>query len=126
MIQTFVEFRIPGVFVSETETRRVKSRRRPRSIPKYAYCYRFFDQAVGEAELDGEKIEVTGEQRNVSGRYFLGGTVYDRERIPKTRDNRILISNAENNGWNKVIRCRTGNWQPFLEDDQVVSVRKAS
>lgn len=34
----------------------------------------------------------------------------------------ILASNMRANGWPTVIRCRTGNWQPFDDDDRLLEV----
>lgn len=36
-------------------------------------------------------------------------------------DKRILASNMRCNGWNRVILCGTGNWQPFTAEDQLLT-----
>ena len=71
--------------------------------------------------LTGKKVKLTSERINVSPMRYYGGKLYTVAELKREFPNeRILISNIEGNGYDKAIRCRTGNWQPFEETDVFV------
>lgn len=88
-----------------------------RPFPSSAFAVVFFD--VTEGEMDG--VPVTSAPRNYSPRIYLGGEVFTMDQLPDDDKHRTLRSNAECNGWDRLIRCRTGNWQPLREGETVVT-----
>jgi hypothetical protein len=55
---------------------------------------------------------------------YVCGNVWTLEMMKKYLDpvkNEILISNVEINHWDRVVECRTGNWQPIGEDMVVIA-----
>lgn len=116
MKKHYIEWMYPGIIVSETGVEEIPSRRRPNKVPKGAFAYRFFDRS--EVNLDGEILR--GDRKNVSGIVYLGGQVMTLEEVKKMPgDNKILISNMETNGWNRVIKTKNGQVMRLHPEDQV-------
>lgn len=121
-IQTFVTYLLPGAFVAEETSRPVESRsveEAVREAPEHAYAFTFWERL--ETEHAGEKL--IGRPRDRSKRYYLGGEVMTVEDVRGLDgDFRTLIANMESNRWYQVIRCRTGNFQPFKDGDRLIDV----
>lgn len=100
----------PGIFVSESCTREVKSRDPDAAIKNLngrCYAFEFFDQE--EIQKDGKKL--IGPEENKSPTYFPGGremSLRDLKREMPTQ--KILISNMECNKIKKIIRHRHGGF----------------
>ncbi len=111
MIKHYVSFDTPGVFFPETETRRVTIRipSRLKRIPKYTYAIEYFDRE--EVAKNGETL--SGKSRNKSTRIIFG-KVFTKDELLKAGFGRHtpLYHNADNSD-GKVIKCITGNWQPW-------------
>lgn len=89
--------------------------------PASAFCFETYYLDEVDFEYDTERFKVVPlPQKQSEGRYYLGGEVFGveeiRERIDTIDSTGALLSNMEGNGWDQVIRCRTGNWQPFFID----------
>lgn len=127
MEKHFVTFYSPGTFCAETNECPIDSwnvdealkmskeiTQRYRAKP---YGFRFFTRSRSDDELDSH---VT----NRSGMYYINGVIKTLEDIKAENDssNRILISNMEINGWDKVVQTRSPYlWtQRFKEGDQIV------
>lgn len=122
-LQTFCEILYPGSFLPETDEVIVKLRDPEKIADKYKRCFQFqfYDQMVKEVKVDGQVSIVRGPKRNESPKYFPGGVIMgvsDIKTLPG--DYKILISNMESNGWKKVVRCRTGNFQPFEKNCEII------
>lgn len=127
MKKHFVEFLSPGTFVSEITTREISSwdvaqalilardiRERYSARP---YGFRFLTRERSDTDLDSQ---VTRR----SGTYFLGGTVLTLAEIQARSDprDRILISNMQRNGWDRVIE-NNNSWKitlPLNPEDQIL------
>lgn len=116
------EFLLPGILFPESTTR-VLVRRDPYEAlavaPEGSYCFTLFDTAD---EVDAPPgYSITPTRQNVSGRYYIGGTVYTLAEVEalKGDQGRALVSNLRQfgDGRGRGILCRTGNWQPFTNDD---------
>lgn len=119
---TYVEFLYPGLLMSESSSQEVASRDLLKlEVPENAFGFRFFDVLSMTVEVEGEEVELTSKTLNKSATHYYGGTVYTAAQIKRQfPDEKILISNIEGNRYKKVIKCRTGNWQPFQKDDVLV------
>lgn len=116
MIIHYIEFVYAGSFLSETIPVRISKREFKDPLPQGAYAYSFFDQE--EVEIDGEVLK--GPPKNRSVRY-IKGDVYDLEQVKaEIPDSRILISNMENNGYDKVVKCSQG-FIPLNKTDILIS-----
>ena len=117
--KTYIEFFYPGSFFSESSTQKVKTRDVSRvKVPKNAFGFKFFDILSVVVDAAGKKVLLTSERINVSPMHYYGGKPYTVAELKREFPNeRTLISNIENNGYWKAIRCRTGNWQPFKKTD---------
>ena len=106
MKKHFVVFCSPGTFFNETTEKSIDSWdvdkavemaksviERYNAIP---FGFYFTTRERKKDELDSKKTKE-------SGMYFLGGTIYTLKQIKDRNnpDDRILISNMENNGYNK-------------------------
>jgi hypothetical protein len=118
MKTTYIEWMHPGSFVSESTTEKVKNRDIPNVFPKTAYAFRFFDMTEVVSN-EGESLK--GSARNHSGFYYIGGvslTIEDVKRLHP--DKRILISNMENNNWNRIVMTRFNQAMPLNNDDTII------
>ncbi len=112
-LTTYVEFLHPGIFMSEESVKKVKSRDvLELKVPKTAFAFKFF--GIKSTIVDG--IKLTSERLNISPTYFFGGRIMTLDEVCKELpDARTLISNMKCNHWDRIIRCRTGNFQPFIK-----------
>lgn len=129
MEKHFVEFYSAGTFVAEETVKEIdswdvnKAIEMSRNITeRYGakpYGFRFITRGRTDTDLDSKVIAQ-------SGTYFINGDVKTLEEIKAEGDpnNRILISNMESNGWNKVVTTHNPyKWtQPFEANDTVVTV----
>lgn len=120
--KTHVVFFYPDLFVSETSTRVVKSREVSKvKVPKGAYAFKFFDTYSLIARVDGKKVLLTSERLNPSPIHYYGGKLYTPTEVKREFPNEYLFhDNIKDHGWRRMIRCRFGNWEPFLKKDVLV------
>lgn len=113
----YVELLYAGIFMSETNEKKVKKRDHTKiKAPKDCFGYRFFSRE--ETDSNGEILK--GKKKNYSGYYYFG-EVYTKEDVEKYVDNpRILLSNMSGNGYDKVVKTRLGNFQPFYTGKDVI------
>lgn len=116
-IKQYVEFMYPGAFFSETEVREVKERDPTKlEVPQGCFGYRFFERQ--EVQEGGETL--FGQPRNYSGTTYFGKAMTIADVKREMPDAKTLISNMENNGWDKVVKTRRGNFQPLQLEDRVI------
>ncbi len=109
--KTFVEFLEPGSFYPEEYTQEVQSRDPLLVQPgQNVFAFSFYD--ITYVEIDGKRY--VGAVENRSPLYYVGGKLYEGDEIPEEG---FLRQNAQTNGWKHLIRCRTGNWRPFTDND---------
>jgi len=127
MNKNFVRFLSPGTFCHEETTKPIgswdveKATEMARTIEeRYGatpFAFQFVTRGRNKNELDS-RVTAT------SGRYYLGGKVLTLKQIKarKNPDDKTLIWNMENNGWNRVVENRN-SWkvvQPLEDDDTVL------
>lgn len=127
-ITTYVEYLLPGAMFSESETKEVSNRvlwREAKQAPEQAFAFCYYEIVTAEVPLrGGELVKLSSDARNKSGRYYIGGDLFTQEEIAAMGpDFRILYSNMRSNGWNKVLKTRSGNWQLLQEGDHIVRIR---
>lgn len=129
MKKHFVKFMSPGTFVAEETVKEIDSWDVAKAIDmakeiieRYnskPYGFKFFTRERNDDELDSKITQC-------SGTYYINGVVETLEEIKAKCDpnNRILISNMENNRWNSVVTTYSPwKWtQPFGENDHVVNI----
>lgn len=122
----FVTFYAPGTFVAESTTREIDSwdvekamemargmKMRYNAAP---YGFRFTTRARRDDELDSRQIDQ-------SPFYFLGGKVETIDEVRRRNDpkERILLSNMECNGYDRIIiNTNSFKWTQPLEKDDIV------
>jgi hypothetical protein len=122
---THVVYEHPGSLFPENSGGVVDSRdpaRAAANASPTAFAFTFHDRYRTTAIIDGERIELRSASMHFSKRYVIGGELLDEaavEALPG--DHKILLSNMRGNGWQQVIRHRTGNFQPFDSNhDEIV------
>jgi len=115
----YVEFLYPGAFVNETSVEEVKDRDIDKlKIPDNAFGFRFFDVLENKTIVDDEFVKMTSDRINKSPMHYYGGQVYTKEDvIREVPNNEILLKNMESNDWDKIVKTRMGNFQPFEKTD---------
>jgi len=131
MKKHFVIFFSPGTLLSEQSSESIDSwdvdkavemsRKIKERYGATPYGFQFATRERKDDELDSKEIKR-------SGTYYLGGEVFTLEQIKSRNDpnDRILISNMECNGWDKVV-VNTNSWkitQPLTENDTVLEYQK--
>ena len=113
MLKHYVEFDTPGSFFAESEIREVNDRipANLSRIPKYTYAIEFFDREV--VKKGGE--DLSGKTKRHSKRIIFG-EVFTQDQLLALGFGKHtpLYRNAGDTG--KVIKCITGNWQPWDKD----------
>jgi hypothetical protein len=122
----FVTFYSPGMVVAKTTTRPIPSWDVPAAQAMAAeiterhgatpYSFQFTTRSRGDADLDSS-VSAT------SPLYYLGGVVETLAEVKARGDSRdrILISNMESNGWDRVVTTTNGyRWTQPLKDTDVV------
>jgi hypothetical protein len=129
-ITTYVEYLYPGAFFPEESARPVPERdpaRIAREAPANVFAFRFYDVAATTVIVSGQEITTRSAAINATGRYYIDAeklAAADVEALPG--DHRILLANMRSNGWDPILRCRTGNFQPLEDGDVLIETRKAS
>lgn len=119
--EQMVEYLYPGSFVSEASSVVCGHNNADQiECPDCAFAFRFFDRVTQTATLEDGRTHDHVERENVGGWYYPGGEVLTVEDVEALDgDHRILLSNMRCNGWDKVVRSRLGNFQPFDAADVV-------
>jgi hypothetical protein len=122
-ITTYVEYLHPGSFYPE-DTTAVVTERDPARVAREAaadvFAFRFYDVARTVVTIDGEDVTLRSGAVRSSGLYYIDAeqlTSADVAALPG--DHSILLANMRGNGWDPILRCRTGNFRP-LEDGDVI------
>lgn len=133
MKQHFVRFSSPGTFFAETTEVPITSWNIKKAVElshtikeRYGatpYGFRFVTRERKDDELDSRETKH-------SNMYFLGGEVLTLKQIKKRNSpkDKILISNMENNGFNRVI-INTNSYeftQPLHNTDIVLDYKLKS
>ena len=121
--KTYVELFYPGTLFAENERHLVKKRDANGIAKKYpgAFSFQFYDLTSKPVNVDGVERIVAGHRKKVSPKYYPGGTILTAEDVKSMAgDHKILLSNMVGNGWERIVRCRTGNFQPFEKGDVVL------
>jgi hypothetical protein len=129
------KYLLPGSFLAEEQAIELPERSVAAAVaaaPEHAFAFKLYDSPICDFEFDAGRFRVLPIPQNESHTYYIGGTVFTCDELrslaaeegdPKKYD--ILISNVSR-GWGdtlvegRAIRCRTGNWQPFEDTDEVV------
>ena len=121
--QIKVDFLFPGSFFSENETKVVKSRDPEKvKVPDGCFAFSFYDLIVTTVILPSGKKIVDYETKNRSKKFYPDAKIYSLQEIKEMKDNgnKILISNMECNHWDRVVRTRSGNYQPLEKGDRII------
>lgn len=124
VVTTYVEYLHPGSLWPEETTAPTEGRdpqRAASQAPETAFAFRFFDKVTMTIVADGEETELASPRTHLSGTYYIDAdelTAADVAALPG--DHRILRSNMRANRWEKVARCRTGNFRPLLDGDAII------
>ena len=119
MLVHYVSFLYAGILFSEESSKRIKSRKDKFDIPPEAFAYFFWDRTE---YLKGKEI-LKGKRRNISGRYYPNGILWNKKQIKESEgEHSILYRNMVNNRYNYVVRTRCGNWQPFNKKREWIKI----
>ena len=122
---TYIAYLTPGSFMSEESTRKVEKRNPEEDIkeaPEYAFAFFYFDIVKTSVKVGDEQVDTSSGRRNISNRYYIDAEVLDLKAVEALEgDTEILIRNMKGNGYDQVVRCRTGNFQPLDEKDVLLT-----
>jgi len=120
--KTFVTFFHRGNLLQGRSTIEVAERDPAKvAVPKGAYAFQFKDAFYATVENNGELVELHSEPLDVSGTYYVGGTVMTREDVVREfPEKRVLLDNMENSGLGRVILIAGDIFEPFDEGDTLL------
>lgn len=124
---TYARYLLPGAFVPEVAVREVRDRHpgaAALAAPPGAYAFCFFDRLTTTGEIDGEAVEMRSGEMHTGRWFYINGEVLDQaavEAICRASGHWVLLENMRGNRWPAVVRCRAGNFQPFMPGDMVIS-----
>ena len=125
-ITTYVEYLYPGSLFSESSARVVSGRdpgRAAREAPESAFAFRFYDRAEAGITVDGRPVMLRSAEFRATGRYYIDAEPLDAAAVAALPgDYSILLSNMRSNGWDVILRCRSGNFQPMRDGDTIVKL----
>ena len=114
---TNIAYQYPGSFFSEESVNPVEARnpqQHANDAPDTAFAFFYFDVVTTIVDVEGERIETSSGRRNISTTYYIDGELLTSAQVAALPgDHSILLSNMRSNGWDPIMRCRTGNFQPF-------------
>lgn len=123
------EYLVPGAFFSEEYSKQFEAdedwvREATRQAPPNAFCFSLYTLTLNQelheaAAKDG--YDLKPKRSKLPGKYYIDGKVHNLADIKAMDGMEILASNMECNDWKLVIKCRTGNFQPFLPEDKIVN-----
>ena len=125
VVTTYVEYLYPGSFFPEESAHPVTERnpgRVAQEAPGSVFAFRFYDVVTTKVMVGSEETGLASQPVNATGRFYIDAeklTAADVEALPG--DHRILLSNMRSNGWDPILRCRTGNFQPLEDGDVIIS-----
>jgi len=121
---TYVAYQHPGSFFSEETVKPVNARnpqQQADDAPDSAFAFFYFDIVTTVVDVECERIETTSGRRNISKTYYIDAELLTSNEVAALPgDHSILLSNMRGNGWDPIVRCRTGNVQPFEADKHVL------
>lgn len=116
-------YSIPGSFFSEHQVKDLDAYSVKEAIqkaPKSAFGFTIYE--VEEPPDLGPDFTVTSKAKNESAMHYLDGDILSIQAVEELPgDHKILVSNMKGNEWDFVVRCRTGNFQPFKDGDVLVA-----
>jgi hypothetical protein len=121
---TYVTYLYPGTFFAE-ESKRAVDRRDPQRTARGAdpsvFAFTFHDEVTTTAVVDGQEVTLSSKAINKSGRYYIDAQPFTAAQVAALPgDHEIVLSNMRANGWDPILKCRTGNWQPLEPGDEIV------
>jgi hypothetical protein len=125
VITTYVQYLYKGIL--DSEGRPVASRdarAAAQKVPEGAFGFRFFDRATVAIAVDGQRVDLASKELRVGPRHYIDAeplTVADVKALG--REYVILLANMRCNRWETVLHCRTGNYEPLMPGDILVSTR---
>lgn len=122
---TYVSYLYPGLIVSNESNMEVPDRNPEREARREAadsaFGFSYFDIVSAVVEIGETLIQTTSNRRNISCTYYIDGEVLDIDQVAALPgDHQIMLDNMRCNDWDRVVRCRSGNFQPFDESDALV------
>lgn len=115
MTKNYIRIWYPGLLFSEDSIKEIEGRPENPDIGERAYGYQFFDRE--SATVNGETL--LGEPKNHSPTYYIGQELSAEQAIRES--NSTARVNIEANGYERLVKTRTGNLFPLRAGDVVRS-----
>ena len=90
------------------------------SMPDDAWAYRFYTVERKVTQDGDERFEKVSKPFNVTGWHYIQAEIKTSDDLDPV-EHFILLSNMRGNGWDKVVKCRFGNYQPFESNDVIAT-----
>jgi hypothetical protein len=126
-VEHWVTYLFPGSFFNEEGSVKLTSRDQIEALkkmPRRAFAFSLYDVEVRTGVLeDGEKI-VNRRTVNKGNKFYPDGAIYSKQDVAREFGiDSILYANMDCNDWKRLVKTRTGNFQPLEEGDEVVDLK---
>lgn len=127
-------YRLRGTLMNEEATREIRAPQPDLATgiaPDGAFAFTLYESPVVDFEFDAGRFKVVPIPQNESRVYYFGPaslwTQADiKAMIASGEPLQMLLANMESNGWERVVRTRLGNWQPFEDGDALLGDSEAA
>lgn len=116
MTKHYIEYLFPGIICPGTSVEEVKNRKDKPKPPEGTYAFRYFDLEV--IKVKGETL--SGQRKNESGLFYVGGTVKTYEQIKNEMPDSILERNMKYNKIKRVVITQFGQSMELRANDCVI------
>jgi hypothetical protein len=127
---TYVAYQCPGSFFANEYFQEVDARnpqQQAKDAPDNAFAFFYFDVVKVIVSLEGEHIETGSRRLNISKTYYIDAELFTFNQVLQLPgDYSILLDNMQRNGLGLVVRCRTGNFEPFDKDKHELVFQRAN
>ncbi len=113
-----IEFYFLGAPGTTRDSQRIDSRDLSKiTVPVGAFGFTFYDILQATVKHEGDTAFLISGKTNESPMHYYGGKVYTIDEFKELfPEEETIIRNAIDNEWKGIIKCRTGNSEPFLEN----------
>ncbi len=124
--EKYIEFLFPGSLFYEAELRKIDTRNiLIIKAPKGSFGFVFFDIIKVNIIHEETEVSLSSGRINESQIHYYGGKLYSIEEMKEHfPEQKKLIKDAVHDGWKGVVRCRSGMWYSFLENDIFIPLKE--
>lgn len=125
-VTTYVVYLSPGRFFSEEDARVVSDRNVQRDAadaPRSSFAFFYFDMLTVNVRYGDKDVPLVSGRLAESKHYYLDAELISADTLAQLGGYDSVLQDMRSNGLDSALRCRTGNFRPYLPDKvELISV----